>query len=83
MTGTDMGRVVHGAQRGSQRADGGGNRGARSVTRRIIEGRCTWVHGAPTHECACIGWENHTSFERETPTGLGLFDHVCACGAAW
>ncbi len=83
VTGTDMGRVVHGAQRGSQRADGGGNRGARPVTRRIVEGRCTWVHGKPTEACACVGWEGHVSFEEETPTGLGLFDHVCECGAAW
>jgi hypothetical protein len=74
----DMGRTVHGAQRGSQRADGGGNRGARSVTRKIVEGRCTNVHGSPTHECACVGWEGHTSFEAE-----GNLDHVCACGAAW
>jgi hypothetical protein len=75
---------VHEPQRGSQRADAAANgKATRAVTRRIVEGRCTWVHGKPTEACACVGWEGHVSFEEETPTGLGLFDHVCECGAAW
>ncbi len=82
-TGPSRAPGVHAPQRGSQRSDGGQGKATRAVTRRIVEGRCTWVHGKPSDECQCVGWEGHVSFERETPTGLGLFDHVCECGAAW